>query len=159
VTACLSHCSRGRRHCCCSCVLEREEGTQLVQKFAGAAARCRSGGAGQVARSPAASWVRHVVVCARQRHQRPALPLLSGPTASIFPTNLPPIVKVDISDIAIISVIPDMVKAIISGITNTRILLKKLIVLPNKQILGIGHKPYTHRLVSGEAIEVPCRHR
>jgi biotin transporter BioY len=32
---------------------------------------------------------------------------------------LPPIVKVDISDIAIISVIPDMVKAIISGITNT----------------------------------------
>jgi hypothetical protein len=32
---------------------------------------------------------------------------------------LPPIVDVDISDIAIISVIPDMVKAIISGITNT----------------------------------------
>ena len=32
---------------------------------------------------------------------------------------LPPIVEVDISDIAIISVIPDMVKAIISGITNT----------------------------------------
>jgi hypothetical protein len=32
---------------------------------------------------------------------------------------LPPIVKVDISDIAITSVIPDMVKAIISGITNT----------------------------------------
>jgi hypothetical protein len=32
---------------------------------------------------------------------------------------LPPIVKVDISDIAIISVIPDMVKAIILGITNT----------------------------------------
>ena len=32
---------------------------------------------------------------------------------------LPPIVKVDISDIAIISVIPNMVKAIISGITNT----------------------------------------
>jgi hypothetical protein len=32
---------------------------------------------------------------------------------------LPPIVKVDISDIAIISVIPDMVKAVISGITNT----------------------------------------
>jgi hypothetical protein len=32
---------------------------------------------------------------------------------------LPPIVKVDISDIAIISVIPDMVKVIISGITNT----------------------------------------
>jgi len=31
MTACLSHCSRGRRHCCCSCVLEREEGTQLVQ--------------------------------------------------------------------------------------------------------------------------------
>jgi hypothetical protein len=31
----------------------------------------------------------------------------------------PPIVKVDISDIAIRSVIPDMVKAIISGITNT----------------------------------------
>jgi hypothetical protein len=31
---------------------------------------------------------------------------------------LPPIVEVDISDIAIISVIPDMVKAIISGITN-----------------------------------------
>ena len=30
-----------------------------------------------------------------------------------------PIVDVDISDIAIISVIPDMVKAIISGITNT----------------------------------------
>jgi hypothetical protein len=29
------------------------------------------------------------------------------------------IVDVDISDIAIISVIPDMVKAIISGITNT----------------------------------------
>jgi hypothetical protein len=32
---------------------------------------------------------------------------------------LPPIVKVHVSDIAIISVIPDMVKAIISGITNT----------------------------------------
>ncbi len=32
---------------------------------------------------------------------------------------LPPIVEVDISDIAIISVIPDMVKPIISGITNT----------------------------------------
>jgi len=32
---------------------------------------------------------------------------------------LPPIVKVDISDIAIISVIPDMVKTITSGITNT----------------------------------------
>jgi hypothetical protein len=32
---------------------------------------------------------------------------------------LPPIVKVDISDIAIRSVIPDMVKTIISGITNT----------------------------------------
>ena len=32
---------------------------------------------------------------------------------------LPPIVDVDISDIAIILVIPDMVKAIISGITNT----------------------------------------
>ena len=32
---------------------------------------------------------------------------------------LPPIVDVDISDIAIISVIPDMVKAIISGITTT----------------------------------------
>jgi hypothetical protein len=32
---------------------------------------------------------------------------------------LPPIVKVDISDIGIISVIPDMVKAMISGITNT----------------------------------------
>ena len=32
---------------------------------------------------------------------------------------LRPIVDVDISDIAIISVIPDMVKAIISGITNT----------------------------------------
>jgi hypothetical protein len=32
---------------------------------------------------------------------------------------LPPIVEVDISDIAIISVIPDMVKATISGITNT----------------------------------------
>jgi hypothetical protein len=31
---------------------------------------------------------------------------------------LPPIVQVDILDIAIISVIPDMVKAIISGITN-----------------------------------------
>jgi hypothetical protein len=29
------------------------------------------------------------------------------------------IIDVDISDIAIISVIPDMVKAIISGITNT----------------------------------------
>jgi hypothetical protein len=51
---------------------------------------------------------------------------------------LPPIVKVDISDIAIISVIPDMVKAIISGITNTP---QKTIVLPNKQILGIGHTP------------------
>ena len=32
---------------------------------------------------------------------------------------LPPIVDVNISDIAIISVIPDMVKDIISGITNT----------------------------------------
>jgi hypothetical protein len=32
---------------------------------------------------------------------------------------LPPIVEVDISDIAIRSVIPDMLKAIISGITNT----------------------------------------
>ena len=32
---------------------------------------------------------------------------------------LPPIVKVHMSDIAIISVIPDMVKSIISGITNT----------------------------------------
>ncbi len=32
---------------------------------------------------------------------------------------LPPIVEVDISDIAIISVIPDMLTAIISGITNT----------------------------------------
>ena len=32
---------------------------------------------------------------------------------------LPSIVEVDISDIAIISVIPDMVKAIISGISNT----------------------------------------
>jgi hypothetical protein len=32
---------------------------------------------------------------------------------------LPPIVDVDISDIAMISVIPDMVKAIISGITKT----------------------------------------
>ncbi len=30
-----------------------------------------------------------------------------------------PIVDVDISDIAIISVIPDMVKVIMSGITNT----------------------------------------
>jgi hypothetical protein len=37
----------------------------------------------------------------------------------IFCFLLPPIVKVDISDIAIISVIPDMVKSIISGITNT----------------------------------------
>jgi len=32
---------------------------------------------------------------------------------------LPPIVEVDISNIAIISVIPDMVKTILSGITNT----------------------------------------
>jgi hypothetical protein len=32
---------------------------------------------------------------------------------------LPPIVEVDISDIAIISGITNMVKAIISGITNT----------------------------------------
>ncbi len=32
---------------------------------------------------------------------------------------LPLIVEVDISDVAIISVIPDMVNAIISGITNT----------------------------------------
>ena len=67
---------------------QAREGYPTGVKFAGAAARCRSGGAGQVARSPAASGVRHVVVCARQRHQRPALPLLSGPTASIFPTNL-----------------------------------------------------------------------
>jgi hypothetical protein len=69
-------------------VLERKGGYPTVQKFASAAARCRFGAAGRVARSPAASGVRHVVVCARQRHQRPALPLLSGPTASIFPTNL-----------------------------------------------------------------------
>jgi len=68
---------------------QAREGYPTGVKFAGAAARCRSGGAGQVARSPAASGVRHVVVCARQRHQRPALPLLSGPAASIFSTNLP----------------------------------------------------------------------
>ena len=60
-------------------------------KLAGAAVWCRSGEAGRVVRSPATSGVRHVVVCARQRHQWPALPLLSGPTASIFfhePPNL-----------------------------------------------------------------------
>jgi hypothetical protein len=51
---------------------------------------------------------------------------------------LPPIVEVDISDIAIILGMTNMVKAIISGIT----LLKKLIVLPNTQILGIGYTPY-----------------
>ncbi len=50
---------------------------------------------------------------------------------------LPPIVEVDVSDIAIISVIPDMVKAIISGITNTPQKTYRIA----QQILGIGHKP------------------
>ncbi len=50
---------------------------------------------------------------------------------------LPPIVEVEVSDIAIISVIPDMVKAIISGITNTP---QKTYCIA-QQILGIGHKP------------------
>ena len=50
---------------------------------------------------------------------------------------LRPIVDVDISDIAIISVIPDMVKAIISGITNTPQKTYRIA----QQILGIGHKP------------------
>jgi hypothetical protein len=58
-------------------------------KFASAAARCRFGAAGRVARSPAASGVRHVVVCARQRHQRPIRFLR---TESIFtiPIHEPP---------------------------------------------------------------------
>jgi hypothetical protein len=38
---------------------------------------------------------------------------------TFFAFLLPPIVKVDISDVAIILDIPDIVKAIISGITNT----------------------------------------
>ena len=48
-----------------------------------------------------------------------------------------PIVEVDISDIAIISVIPDMLTAIISGITNTPQKTYRIA----QQILGIGHTP------------------
>jgi hypothetical protein len=53
---------------------------------------------------------------------------------------VPTILEVDISKIAIISGITNMVKAII--LVNSKQYSSKLIVLPNTQILGIGSTPY-----------------
>jgi hypothetical protein len=78
---------------------------------------------------------------------------------------LPPIVKVDISDIALISVIPDMVKAIISGITmhhigDNQYSSKNLSYCPINRFLesvtSLSHNHYFHLGVVYRTNRVGC---